>query len=236
MTKIIKELYNQTDKSSDKWDWYFDVYQRHLGKYEGKNITFVEVGVQKGGSLEMWSNFFGPESKIYGIDIDPECAELKYDNPNISIIIGDQEDPNFWDKVLQDIGPIDVFLDDGGHGMNQQIVTFEKVWPLLNQNGSYICEDTHTSYFVHYQSSYKSQNSFIEYAKDFVDILHLSDTSIYTDHPVEAINVCDRFYQTRDTLVNKHFADDISSVHFYDSIVIFEKDVKFAKKRATKDI
>lgn len=217
----LKDLFYLSPKSTDKWSRYFGVYQRYLEKYEGKNITFIEVGVQNGGSMEMWSKFFGPESKLYGIDIDPKCAELKYDNPNVNIIIGDQESKEFWDTILPSIGPIDVFIDDGGHFIPQQIVTFEKVWNKIKKNGVYICEDTHTSYFQRFNSSYKSPNSFIEYAKDFADILHLKKTDQYNSLIGENIS---NVIQSNENLVKKEFAHDLSSIHFYDSMIVIEKD------------
>jgi hypothetical protein len=232
MTKIFKELFDDISKKSDKWNHYFDIYQKYLGKYEGKNVTFIEVGVQYGGSLEMWSNFFGPESKLYGIDVDPFCSTLKYDNPNIKIIIGDQGNPNFWNEFLPTIGPIDIFLDDGGHHMFQQILTFENVWPSINTNGIYMCEDTHTSYFSNFRAGYKNQSTFVEYAKDFVDLMNMKDIGIYTEQS-ETIT---RMYNTRDALVNKKFAEDVSSVHFYDSMIIFEKEKLSEKKRVIKEI
>lgn len=217
----LKDLFDASPKSTDKWARYFDVYQRYLEKYEGKNITFIEVGVQNGGSMEMWSKFFGPESKLYGIDIDPKCANLQYDNPNINIIIGDQESKEFWNNLLPSIGPIDVFIDDGGHTMGQQIVTFEKVWSQIKRNGVYICEDTHTSYFQNFNSSYKASNSFIEYAKDFVDILHLKNTDQYSFLINQDIS---SIIKTNEKLAKKEFAHDLSSIHFYDSMVVIEKD------------
>ena len=164
----LREIFYNIPKSSDKWDRYFDVYERHLEKFKGKNITFVEVGVQFGGSLDMWSQYFGPDSKIYGIDIDPKCADLVYDNPNIKIIIGDQESKEFWDETLKEIGSIDVMVEDGGHTMEQQIISFEKVFPVINSGGVYLCEDTHTSYwnFDSYKGGYKNMASFIEYSKN----------------------------------------------------------------------
>lgn len=217
----LKDLFDASPKITDKWSRYFDVYQRYLEKYEGKNITFVEVGVQNGGSLEMWSKFFGPESKLYGIDISESCLNLKYDNPNIKIIIGDQENPEFWDKTLPAIGPIDVFIDDGGHTMGQQIVTLEKVWTQIKRNGVFICEDTHTSYFNIWGGGYKKHNSFLEYTKDFVDILHLKNTEQYNILLGSDIS---SIIKNNTNLSKKEFAHDLSSIHFYDSMVVIEKD------------
>ena len=203
----LREIFYTIPKISDKWDRYFDVYDRHFQKFKGENITFIEVGVQNGGSLEMWSRYFGPESKIYGIDVDPKCSDLLYDNPNIKIIIGDQASEEFWDKTLLEIGPVDIMVEDGGHHMKQQIVTFEKVFPIINLNGVYVCEDTHTSYWDDYSGGYKNMASFIEYSKNFVDVLHYEFMRNGHGQIKDKVNL----------------SKGLSSISYYDSMVVFEK-------------
>ncbi len=53
-----------------KWDHYFDVYHRHFGKFVGRDVNVLEIGVYSGGSLEMWKAYFGPRCRIYGVDIE----------------------------------------------------------------------------------------------------------------------------------------------------------------------
>jgi hypothetical protein len=204
----LREIFYGLNKFSDKWDRYFDVYEKHFHKFKGKNITFVEVGVQNGGSLEMWSKYFGPESKLYGIDIEPKCAELVYDNPNIKIIIGDQSSKDFWDRTLSEIGNIDAIVEDGGHTMNQQITTFEKVFPIINEGGMYVCEDTHTSYWGEFGGGYKNLMSFNEYSKNFVDVLNYN-------------HMRDGHGQIEQ---KKNMSTGLSGISFYDSMVVFEKE------------
>lgn len=212
----LRNLFYSCSKVSDKWDRYFDVYQKHFGKFEGKDITFVEVGIQNGGSLEMWSKFFGPNSKIYGIDIDPSCAELKYDNPNIEIIIGPQESFQFWETALKKIGHIDGFLDDGGHHYLQQKITFESVFKNINKNGGvYIVEDCHTSYFKSYDGNLNKPDTFISYAKEYVDVLNYHHRES-TDYKLEW---------------KYSIAPDLAGLYFYDSIVVFEKEHLVDMKR-----
>jgi hypothetical protein len=211
----LREIFYTLPKFSDKWDRYFDVYERHLEKFKGKNITFVEVGVLNGGSLEMWSRYFGPESKIYGIDIDRNCLNLKYDNPNIKIMIGDQSSPEFWDKAIAEIGPIDAIVEDGGHHMDQQIVTFEKVFPVITSGGVYICEDTHTSYWDDYSGGYKNMASFVEYSKNFIDVLNYNHMRNGHGQIEE----------------KKNMSEGLSGLFFYDSMTIFEKNPLVEMKR-----
>ena len=79
-------FYKNKKNILNKWDHYFDIYERHFYKYQNKDIVLLEVGVSNGGSINMWSNYFGKNSKIYGIDIDPRCKE--FEKNNVKIFIG----------------------------------------------------------------------------------------------------------------------------------------------------
>lgn len=207
MRSRLEELFYNADHSSDKWEPYFEVYERHLKRFEGKDINFVEVGVYTGGSLDMWAQYFGKGSTITGIDIDPECAKLQYNYPNVKVVLGNQVIPEFWDSFLLE-NKIDAFLDDGGHHSNEQIVTFEKVFPALEPGGIFMCEDTHTSYFRNYWGGgLHSKESFINYAKGLIDVLHY-------DWKQESTAELER---------KKIIAESISGIFFYDSIVVIEK-------------
>ena len=61
----------------DKWVHYFPIYEKWFSPYRGKEIVFVEVGVQNGGSVQMWKNYFGKDAKIVGVDIDPRCKKFE---------------------------------------------------------------------------------------------------------------------------------------------------------------
>lgn len=208
----LRETFDNVTHSSDKWEPYFEIYEKHLQHLKGKDIHLVEVGVQKGGSLEMWSNWLGPQAKITGIDVDEACRELKYDQQNITVMIGDQGSRDFWKQVEPILGNIDVFIDDGGHTMEQQIVTFEAIFPKLKVGSIFICEDTHTSYMSHHGGGIKAPNTFIEYSKDFVDVLHQNWWQQVTTKMEE----------------KRILAKDLTGIFFYDSVVVFEK---FGKRR-----
>lgn len=213
----LEELFHEAEHPSDKWNTYFEIYDRHLKKFYKQDIDFIEVGVQAGGSLDMWSNYFGMGSTIVGIDVDEKCSELVYSKPNISVTIGDQEDSSFWDSFLSNRPRIDVFIDDGGHFMEQQIVTFEKVFPKISKGGIYICEDCHTSYMNYNGGGLRVKSSFIEYAKGFIDSIH---SSWHTELDTE---------QERKNTISK----DLTSISFYDSITIFEKLGKRSMERVS---
>ena len=58
------DLFIQSKKYSTKWEKYFDVYDSVFEKYRDKKITFVEVGIFNGGSLEIWKKFFIPTLEL----------------------------------------------------------------------------------------------------------------------------------------------------------------------------
>ncbi len=124
-----------------KWEHYFDVYERHLSKFTGRETHVVEIGIYSGGSLEMWRRYFGPRCRITGIDIEEACRA--YEGERVSVVIGDQADRRFWRDFREHAPPIDVLIDDGGHTYEQQRVTLEETLPYLRPGGVYLCEDVH---------------------------------------------------------------------------------------------
>jgi hypothetical protein len=195
-------------RPSTKWLHYFEVYNRHFSKFYGKDITVVEVGVRKGGSLDIWKHMFGENARIFGIDIDPECK--KYEDGPITIFIGDQGNREFWKEIKPVIGKVDIFIDDGGHFMEQQIVTFEEMYDSIQEDGVYLCEDIGTSYDPEvYDSGYKKEGTFVEYSKNFIDYIH----AWYSKELQFQIN---------------HYTKTIHSLHYYYGAFVIEKQAMAA--------
>jgi SAM-dependent methyltransferase len=124
-----------------KWWHYLEIYDRHLRRFRGQDVTVLEIGVAGGGSLAMWQDYLGPHARVYGVDSDPACLGLA--GANVEILIGDQGDSSFWASVLGDLPDIDIVIDDGGHLPHQQVVTLEWLLPRLKPSGVYVCEDIH---------------------------------------------------------------------------------------------
>lgn len=76
-----------------KWLHYFEIYERHLVKFVGKDAHLVEIGVYSGGSMGMWHSYLGPRSRITGVDVAPICK--MFENEYTRIAIGDQADRSF---------------------------------------------------------------------------------------------------------------------------------------------
>lgn len=153
-----------------KWHHYLPLYHRHFEKYRKtaspeNKVVILEIGVSKGGSLDMWNSYFGKDNcLLYGVDIDPSCKALETDN--IKIFIGDRE---FLTSLKEHIPDLDILIDDGGHTMTQQITTFEVLFDHVKLGGVYLCEDTHTSYWSGFGGGLRSAGSFMERVKSLVD-------------------------------------------------------------------
>jgi hypothetical protein len=199
----LEEYFRLNDKRLiHKWKHYFEVYDRHFSKYRNKDIVILEIGVSHGGSLQMWKNYFGDRAKIFGIDINPQCKE--FEEENIKIFIGSQSDRNFLREVKAQIPPIDILIDDGGHTMVQQIVSYEELFNYVKEDGVYLCEDLHTSYWLEFGGGNKRRGTFIEYSKNFIDSLNA-------------------YHSEQKNLKVDEFTKSVFSIHYYDSILVVEK-------------
>ena len=142
--KSTLQAFSNSPYFSIKHTNYFDIYDKLLSKYVGKDITFVEIGILDGGSLFMWREFFGKNARIIGVELNPEA--IKWREHGFEIFVGDQSDPEFWADFFRVVGDIDVILDDGGHRNDQQIVTVKCSLPHVLDEGVIIIEDTQTSF------------------------------------------------------------------------------------------
>jgi len=185
-----------------KWHHYFEIYHRHFQRFRGTSPVVLEVGVYHGGSLQMWREYFGKGTKIIGIDIDPRCKQ--FEDEATTILIGDQGDPAFLADVRKRFPRIDILIDDGGHFMVEQIITFGELYYHLQPRGVYLCEDVHTSYAPHWEGGLRRPGTFIEFSKALVDGLHAW------------------YHRPRDSDIDA-FALGTYSINFYDSIVVIEK-------------
>ena len=149
MTKTLRECFeSHRGHLIGKIDHFFDVYEPHFTRFINTPVKILEIGVDQGGSLELWQQYFGPAASIHGIDINPECKNLE--TQGFTIHLGSQADEGFLRTVNDAYGPFDIVIDDGSHLMEHQILSFETLYPLVDKNGIYICEDAFTSYWKEY--------------------------------------------------------------------------------------
>lgn len=205
---LWQDFLNNDRRVIQKWTHYFPVYERHFAPWRNKSLTFLEIGVSRGGSLQMWQRYFGPMAKIIGIDIKERCRQ--YEEPGIFVRIGDQGDEKFLQRLIDEFGVPDVVLDDGSHFMKHVNKTFNFLYPRMHKNGVYMIEDLHTAYWKEFGGDINDPNTFINRSKNFID-------SLNAEHTRGAVKP--------DFIIRQTFA-----MSFYDSIVCFEKGDVYRKE------
>ena len=134
MTQEESLIYN-TDKF--KYHGYFPFYEKHFPNLnEVKNV--MEIGVDQGGSLNFLHDYF-PNANIVGVDM---IDKTQYNNDRITTIICNQEN---WDELNKINGEYDLIIDDGGHTMKQQQITFGVLFAKIKSGGIFVIEDLQTS-------------------------------------------------------------------------------------------
>ena len=197
----LKEYFESVRDGRGIWKWghYFDIYHRHLQKFVGKEVKIVEVGIFSGGSLTMWKKYFGLQSSVYGVDLEPNCRA--YEDERTKVFIGDQGDRGFWQRFREEVKDIDIVIDDGGHLPEQQVVTLEETVPYLRPGGVYLCEDI-----------IGSQNRFAAYVHGLTTALN---SFALTD-----VSKCDGI---DGVVAASPLQRSICSVHLYPFVAVVEK-------------
>ena len=140
---IIDTVFNnhQTDKNSSFHN-YNRQYKEYLEKFRYKNIKLLEIGVHNGASLRLWRELFPNATHIVGLDINEYCKQFENLDDAIYVDIGDATNKDFIQNLHQKYGGFDIIIDDGSHRNKDIIQTFELLFPLMNDNGLYIVEDS----------------------------------------------------------------------------------------------
>ena len=73
-----------------------------------------------------------------------------------------------------------------------------------SENGIYLCEDLHTSYWLYFGGGYKRNGTFVEYSKNFIDQLNA-------------------FHSEQRQLIPNSFTRSVDSIHYYDSVLVIHK-------------
>jgi cephalosporin hydroxylase len=184
-----------------KWLHYLPIYDKAFSPYVASKIRFLEIGVSRGGSLKMWRQFFGSDAVIFGIDIDARCAA--HDGKYAQVRIGSQADPAFLRGVVEDMGGLDVVLDDGSHHASDQRASFNVLFPLLSDGGAYVIEDLHTAYWPKSEGGLRRPGTAIEFLKEKIDVIH-------QHYYKKGLNAAAAM-------------PDIESIQFFDSIAVIIK-------------
>ena len=211
MAMLIDLFLEKGGKYCDKWEQYFSIYQREFSRYveQGRPVSMLEVGVQNGGSLELWAQYMPSGSTIIGIDINEKVGHLNFDNPQISVHVADATNASEVDAVLGEKA-FEIIIDDGSHQSGDITSTFLILYGRLRPGGSYIIEDLHCSYSGEFEGGYRRPGSSMEWLKQFADVVNC-------DHIIGSEIEMETLYEFKD------LARSMASVTFYDSVCVIEK-------------
>lgn len=175
---IFYESFANLDKNeSFKWNTYFTAYENLLHGFIGKReVSLLEIGVSRGGSLDMWSKVFGKDACIVGIDIDPACLEASHSD-NVHVRIVDQNDEESLVSICKEYNGFDIVIDDGAHTDKSIICSLHAMWPYVKDNGIYIIEDLHGTFWG--ESGWNFSNSVVELLiNEFVSMQRMAQEAI----------------------------------------------------------
>ena len=222
----IRNIHLQkTGKVSDKWSSYLDYYDNAFSSKKDENINLLEVGVQNGGSLETWAEYFTNAKNIIGCDIDEKCKSLIFDDQRIKLVVSDIKTKYAYQEITKYCSDFDIIIDDGSHFSLDILTTFVTFFPLLKPGGIYVVEDTHTLYWQSWGGERNNKHNAYIFFKKIIDVINHQFWSAEAS--------IDAFYS--DFFARGHtpsFILDgwIDSVEFRNSLITIKK-----AKYATKD-
>jgi GT2 family glycosyltransferase len=219
---LLEHLYaTHRSKLTDKWSAYVSTYSRVLGAFVDEAWNILEIGVQNGGSLELWSRYFPKAVSIVGCDIDPECGLLKFDDPRIRVVVGDANAPETLAAITTSCPQFDLIIDDGSHQSADIVKSFAQYFPMLADGGIYLAEDLHCSYWGDFEGGILRPTSSMAFFKRLADILNYEHWGV----PSARRELLASFEREFKLTFEEQQLERIHAVEFTNSICIVRKRV-----------
>jgi hypothetical protein len=220
MNKNLAELYAEhKGKVSDKWSLYLEIYDRIFKDMRQDSLALLEIGIQNGGSLEIWARFFPFATSIIGCDINLKCLNLKYSEQNVNLVVGDANEAETCRAILSISNAFDIVIDDGSHRSSDIIKSFCLYFPSINPGGLFIAEDLHCSYWAPFEGGLRGVFSSIEFFKRLVDILNFEHWTTQ-EQRFESLQ---SFFDKYGCTITDEDLSSIHSIEFINSMCIIRK-------------
>ncbi len=210
------------EAEADKGSFYHNytkIYSQYFAPIRNQNLKILEIGVWQGASVRLWEGYF-PNADLHFIDID--YSHLTYMPSRAHLHICDQSNVSQLKSFVQKTGgDWDIIIDDGGHTMEQQQVSFKTLFPYLRSGGMYIIEDLHTSYWKEYGGKggqmhpAAARDSTTEFLKRLIDdINYVGARTAKANHDTDLHSISSELTGYRNKIL---------SLTFYDSLCIIVK-------------
>lgn len=117
---------------------YGNSYDKIFEQFDkNEKINILEIGIQRGGSLCAWKDYFN-NGNIFGIDIK-DVILPEYRRKDFTYIIKDIKDLTIKDDIKDTM--FDIIIDDGSHYLDDVLFVVDNYLDKLNKNGVLVIED-----------------------------------------------------------------------------------------------
>ncbi|WP_428391957.1 glycosyltransferase [Lichenicoccus sp.] len=179
----------------------------------------LEIGIQNGGSLTLWAQYFGAATVLVGCDVNPACAELRYDDPRVHVVVGDANSDDTAAQIDEISAGFDLVIDDGSHRSSDIIRSFARYFPKLGDDGLFVAEDLHCSYWTEYEGGLFDPWSSVSFFKRLADILNHEHWGV----PHARSEILSSFNDRYGVALSDATLAQIHSVQFLNSICVVRK-------------
>lgn len=143
----IKELfwskgYEYYPSDKDTHHCYLSTYSELFAKWKNENINILEVGTWKGGSMKLFEDYF-VNANIIGYDI--VAPEVKLDRAKVIV-------KDFYSIDTAELPDLTIAIDDGPHGVQDQVNFVKMVYPKMVKGGILIVEDVRPNLNAHFDA------------------------------------------------------------------------------------
>ncbi len=152
----LTDLFNKYGSDKDR-NGYSHLYSILFDSIKNNNMNILEIGVgtmvpnvcssmkgymsdsyTPGASHRAWNDYF-PNSRIYGVDIQPDTV---FQENNIKTFLCSSVNKTDVDFLMTHLNiQFDIIIDDGWHLDQAQKNTLTNFFPYLKDDGLYIIED-----------------------------------------------------------------------------------------------
>ena len=217
-SRTVSNLHkNNVGKVSNKWSSYLAYYDQLFDPIKNLEVRLLEIGIQNGGSLEIWAQYFKNAKVIVGCDVDERCKSLSFDDKKISIIVENaNSDPGY--KQIASHAPFDVIIDDGSHLSEDIMLSFLNYFQFVKPGGIYVVEDTHAVYMKE-ATNINSKYNVFGFFKQITDLINFEFW--YRDK-----NLVDLFSSYLNVAPPNWILEGwIESIEFRNSIITIKKSI-----------
>lgn len=219
-SSTLAALYSKhRGKVSDKWSIYLSIYERLFAELRDRPLRMLEIGIQNGGSLEIWAEFFTHSKRIVGCDINEACRQLVFGDPRIAVVVGDANTSEVEQAIAVHSPSFDLIIDDGSHRSGDIVRSFVRYFPRLEDGGLFVVEDLHCAYWADFEGGLFDPTSSMAFFKHLADVVNHEHWGI----PETRSALLASFAETYAVVFDEAVLEHVHAVEFLNSVCVIRK-------------